>query len=76
MQFWESDKSVHELHICMIKDEVMTRNKIWVMMTFSVRVRNLKFGRNLKFATHKTLVNFMKKMILSLKLGIFQFKKP
>ena len=29
----------------------------------SVRVRNLKFARNLKFTTSKTLVNFMKKMM-------------
>ena len=27
------------------------------------RVRNVKFARNLKFATSKTLVNFMKKMM-------------
>ena len=27
-----------------------------------IRVRNLKFTRNLKFATSKTLVNFMKKI--------------
>ena len=39
-------------------------------------VRNLKFTRNLKFATSKTLVNFMKKVMLCLKIGIFQFKKP
>ena len=32
--------------------------------------------RNVKFATSKTLVNSLKKMMLSLKLGIFQFKKP
>ena len=42
----------------------------------SFRVRNLKFARNLIFATSKTLVNFMKKMIFCLKFGIFQFKKP
>ena len=29
----------------------------------SDRVRNLKFAKNLKFATSKTLVNFMKKMM-------------
>ena len=28
-----------------------------------IRVRNLKFARNLKLATSKTLVNFMKKMM-------------
>ena len=43
---------------------------------FSSRVRNLKFARNLIFATSKTLVHFMKKMIFCLKFGIFQFKKP
>ena len=32
--------------------------------------------RNLKFATSKTLVNFMKKMMFCLKIGIFQFTKP
>ena len=43
---------------------------------FITRVRNLKFARNLIFATSKTLVNFMKKMMFCLKFGIFQFKKP
>ena len=40
------------------------------------RVRNLKFARNLIFATSKTLVNFIMKMMFCLKFGIFQFKKP
>ena len=40
------------------------------------RVRTLKFARNLKFATSKTLVNSMKKIMFCLKLGIFQFRKP
>ena len=39
------------------------------------KVRNLKFARNLIFATSKTLVNFMKKMMFCLKIGIFQLKK-
>ena len=39
------------------------------------RVRDLKFIRNLKFATSKTVVNFLNKMFC-LKIGIFQFKKP
>ena len=43
---------------------------------FVCRVRNLKFAMNLKFATSKTLVNFMKKMMFCPKIGIFQFKKP
>ena len=37
------------------------------------RVRNVKFSRNLKFATCKAFVNSMKKMMLCLKVGIFQF---
>ena len=41
-----------------------------------ITVRHLKFARNLKFATSKTLVNFMKKMMFCLRIGIFQFKKP
>ena len=41
-----------------------------------IDVRNLKFARNLIFATSKTLVNSMKKLMLCLKVGIFQFKKP
>ena len=40
------------------------------------RVRNLKFARNLKLATSKTLVYSMKKMMVCLNLGIFQFKEP
>ena len=40
------------------------------------RVRYLKFARNLKFATSKTLINFMKRMMFCLNIGIFQFKKP
>ena len=39
------------------------------------RVINLKFARNLKFTTSKTLVNFMKKIMFCLKIGIFQFEK-
>ena len=34
-----------------------------VAQTPPCRVRNLKFARNLKFTTSKTLVNFMKKMM-------------
>ena len=30
---------------------------------YLIRVRNLKFARHLKFATSKTLVNFMKKIM-------------
>ena len=44
---------------------------------FITRVRNLKFARNLIFATSKTLVNFMKKIAeICLTFGIFQFKNP
>ena len=35
----------------------------FVTNVFRCRVRNLKFARNPKFATSKTLVNFMKKMM-------------
>ena len=35
----------------------------FVTNVFWCRVRNLKFARNPKFATSKTLVNFMKKMM-------------
>ena len=40
-----------------------------------IRVRNVKLARNLKFATSKTLINFIKKMMFGLKFGIFQFRK-
>ena len=40
-----------------------------------VRVRNLKFTRNLKFATSKTLVNFMKKMMFLSKNWYFSVQK-
>ena len=44
--------------------------------TFSqYRVRNLKFTRNLKFATSKTLVNFMKKMMFLSKNWYFSVQK-
>ena len=39
------------------------------------RVRNLKFTRNLKFATSKTLVNFMKKMMFLSKNWYFSVQK-
>ena len=38
-------------------------------------VRNLKFARNPKFATSKTLVNFMKKMMFSSKNWYFSVQK-
>ena len=41
----------------------------------TIRVRNLKFARNLIFATSKTLVNFMKKMMFFLKFSIFSVQK-
>ena len=40
-----------------------------------VRVRNVKFARNLKFATSKTLVNFMKKMMISCRNWYFSVQK-
>ena len=39
------------------------------------RVRNLKFASNLKFATSKTLVNFMKKMMFLSKNWYFSVQK-
>ena len=39
------------------------------------RVRNLKFTRNLKFATSKALVNFMKKMMFLSKNWYFSVQK-
>ena len=39
------------------------------------RVRNLKFPRNLKFATSKTLVNFIKKMMFLSKNWYFSVQK-
>ena len=39
------------------------------------RVRNLKFARNLNFATSKTLVNFMKKMMFLSKNWYFPVQK-
>ena len=41
----------------------------------SFRVRNLKFARNLKSATSKTLVNFMKKMMFLSKNWYFSVQK-
>ena len=38
-------------------------------------VRNLKFASNLKFATSKTLVNFMKKMMFLSKNWYFSVQK-
>ena len=40
-----------------------------------IRVRNLKFARNLKFTTSKTLVNFMKKMMFLSKNWYFSVQK-
>ena len=40
-----------------------------------IRVRNLKFSRNLKFATSKTLVNFMKKMMFLSQNWYFSVQK-
>ena len=44
------------------------------MVIFS-RVKSLKFARNVKFATSKTLVNFMKKMIFLSKNRYFSVQK-
>ena len=51
-------------------------NYIWSLYEASRhRVRNQKFARNLKFATSKTLVNLMKKIMFCLKIGIFSVQK-
>ena len=42
---------------------------------FRSRVRNLKFAWNLKFATSKTLINFMKKMMFLSKNWYFSVQK-
>ena len=46
-----------------------------VLFTVILRVWNLKFTRNLKFATSKTLVNFMKKMMFLSKNWYFSVQK-
>ena len=42
---------------------------------YTSRVRNLKFARILKFATSKTLVNFMKKIMFLSKNWYFSVQK-
>ena len=44
-------------------------------LQFMAIVRNLNFARNLKFATSKTLVNFMKKMMFLSKNWYFSVQK-
>ena len=54
-------------------DEVIVK---WNELLYSkYRVRNLKFARNLKFTTSKTLVNFMKKMMFLSKNWYFSVQK-
>ena len=55
---------------------------MWVIWTvimlrwgYSGRVGNLKFARNLKFATSKTLGNFMKKIMFLSKNWYFSVQK-
>ena len=43
--------------------------------SYIYRVRNLKFARNLKFTTSKTVVNFMKKMMILSKNWHFSVQK-
>ena len=50
-------------------------SKIILYLCFIDRIRNLKFTRNLKFATSKTLVNFMKKMMFLSKNWYFSVQK-
>ena len=49
--------------------------KICFCQILTIRVRNVKFARNLKFATSKTLVNFMKKMMILSKNWYFSVQK-
>ena len=44
-------------------------------MDGNYRVRNLKFARNLKLATSKTLVHFMKKIMFLSKTWYFSVQK-
>ena len=45
------------------------------LFLYDLRVRNPTFARNLKFATSKTLVNFMKKMMFLSKNWHFSVQK-
>ena len=47
----------------------------YTMRGNTIRVRNLKFARNLNFATSNTLVNFMKKMLVLSKNWHFSVQK-
>ena len=49
--------------------------RLRVCLLTEIRVRNLKFARNLKFVTSKTLVNFMKKMMFLSKNWYFSVQK-
>ena len=54
---------------------LITGCHLCVVSTPRYRVRNLKFARNLKFTTSKTLVNFMKKMLFLSKNWHFSVQK-
>ena len=58
-------------HICCFKCNLYCSFTIQLQ----VRVRNLKFARILKFATSKTLVNFMKKMMFLSQNWYFSVQK-
>ena len=49
--------------------------QLFLVMGNSARVRNLKFATNLKLATSKTLVNFMKKMMFLSQNWYFSVQK-
>ena len=49
--------------------------KSFLQRKLAVSVRNLKFTRNLKFSTSKTLVNFVKKMMYLSKNWYFSVQK-
>ena len=62
--------------VCHLLPVVSFRKKLkYFLILKAYRVRNLKFARNLKFSTSKTLVNFMKKMMFLSKNWYFSVQK-
>ena len=56
-------------------EAIKSNDPIKEVALFDSRVRNLKFARNLKFTTSKTLVNFIKKMLFLSKNWYFSVQK-
>ena len=69
---WFCSKFLHNSYACSTCKHL--RSRVDRYLVSPLRVRNLKFARNLP--PLKTLRNSMKKIMLCLKVGIFQFKKP